>query len=40
VSCYLFPEPQILQQLYIVEQFMVCENIKCCHSSTNTKHLY
>jgi len=36
----LFPEPQILQQLYIVEQSMVCENVKFSHSSTNTKHLY
>jgi len=40
VSCYLFPEPQILQQLNIVEQSMVRENVKFCHSSTNTKHLY
>jgi len=36
----LFTEPQILQQLYIVEHSMVCENIKFCYSSTNTKHLY
>jgi len=35
----LFPEPQIFQQLFIVEQSMVCENVKFCPSSTNTKQV-
>jgi len=36
----LFPEPHILQQLYIIEQSIVRENVKFSHSSTNTKYLY
>jgi hypothetical protein len=35
----VFLEPLILQQLDIIEQFVISENVKFDHSSRNTKFL-